>query len=56
MILMLLDSRPWVLHITNDRKLGFPQFSGVSFLEEVFLKMQSGHQVGFASAKLQLRP
>lgn len=56
MILMLLDSRPCVLHITNDRELGFPQFSGVSFLEEVLLKMQSGHQVGFASAKLQFPP
>lgn len=39
-ILMLLDSRPCVLHITNDRKSGFPQFSGASFLEEVLLKMQ----------------
>ena len=56
MILMLLDSRPCVLHTTNDRKSGFPQFSGVSFLEEVLLNMQSGHQVGFASAKLQLPP
>lgn len=55
-ILMLLDSRPCVLHITNDRKSGFPQFSGASFLEEVLLKMQSGHQVGFASGKLQLPP